>query len=154
VTIPGCSAASATLVVSGSPTTPAFTDLVAMDLDLVQYESEGGGPCIEAYDTCAAVGLESTETEDRWPEFTAAAMHLANSAAFHKLETMAGNLQNALESRDVIGQAKGILMRGRGITADAAFELLNERSQATNVNLRDVADEVCFVGDLPPLNSQ
>jgi hypothetical protein len=53
-----------------------------------------------------------------------------------------GQLEKALESRDIIGQAKGILMARQHITADAAFELLVRASQRTNVKLRDVAAEL------------
>jgi AmiR/NasT family two-component response regulator len=44
-----------------------------------------------------------------------------------------------VSSRDVIGQAKGILMQRQGITADAAFDLLRKTSQELNVKLVDVA---------------
>ncbi len=48
-------------------------------------------------------------------------------------------LEKALESRDVIGQAKGILMEREKISADAAFEMLCTSSQHLNMKLRDVA---------------
>ncbi|WP_018332699.1 GAF and ANTAR domain-containing protein [Actinomycetospora chiangmaiensis] len=50
-----------------------------------------------------------------------------------------GGLLRALEGRDVIGQAKGILVSRDGITPDEAFTRLTEASQSTNVKLRDVA---------------
>jgi hypothetical protein len=48
----------------------------------------------------------------------------------------------ALRSRDVIGQAKGILMARAGISEDAAFGQLRAASQRLNVKLRDVAQRV------------
>lgn len=51
-------------------------------------------------------------------------------------------LHAALERRDMIGQAKGILMVRRGITADQAFAYLREASQRSNVKLREVARRV------------
>ncbi|MFC5061923.1 GAF and ANTAR domain-containing protein [Actinomycetospora atypica] len=48
-------------------------------------------------------------------------------------------LQRAVESRDLIGQAKGILMERFDVTADQAFEMLINSSQETNVKLVDVA---------------
>jgi hypothetical protein len=51
----------------------------------------------------------------------------------------AGGLLRALEGRDVIGQAKGILVARDGLTPDEAFTRLTEASQSTNVKLRDVA---------------
>lgn len=50
--------------------------------------------------------------------------------------------KTALGSRDVIGQAKGILMERFDIDALAAFELLQRLSQRTNTPLRDIAQQV------------
>jgi GAF domain-containing protein len=50
--------------------------------------------------------------------------------------------QSALASRDVIGQAKGILMARFDIDAADAFEMLKRLSQETNVKLVDVARRV------------
>jgi hypothetical protein len=55
------------------------------------------------------------------------------------LEVEAAQLRTALESRDVIGQAKGILMQRRGIDADEAFEVLRLASQSLNIKLVDIA---------------
>jgi hypothetical protein len=46
---------------------------------------------------------------------------------------------SALASRDIIGQAKGILMERFGIDAMAAFELLRRLSQESNTRLADIA---------------
>jgi hypothetical protein len=51
----------------------------------------------------------------------------------------AANLQRAVDSRDQIGQAKGILMERRGISADEAFDALRRASQSLNVKLTQVA---------------
>jgi len=51
-------------------------------------------------------------------------------------------LRSALASRDVIGQAKGVLMVVHACSADEAFAMLRELSQRTNVKLRDVAAQV------------
>lgn len=48
-------------------------------------------------------------------------------------------LRDAVTSRDVIGQAKGILMHRFGIDANAAFGRLVEASQDMNVKLVDIA---------------
>jgi hypothetical protein len=57
--------------------------------------------------------------------------------------------ETALASRDLIGQAKGILMATEQLTAEEAFALLRRASQDLNVKLRDVADHVARVGALP-----
>jgi len=56
------------------------------------------------------------------------------------------NLERALESRDLIGQAKGIIMQARRVTAEEAFALLVRRSQETNTKLLDVAEDVVHTG--------
>lgn len=60
---------------------------------------------------------------------------VASSAA----ELEAAQLRAALATRDVIGQAKGILMERRGISADEAFDVLRRASQSLNVKLAQVA---------------
>ena len=50
--------------------------------------------------------------------------------------------RSALASRDVIGQAKGILMERFAIDAFAAFDLLRRLSQESNVKLIDIAEKV------------
>jgi hypothetical protein len=51
-------------------------------------------------------------------------------------------IRQALESRDLIGQAKGIIMATMRCDADEAFALLKKQSQAENVKLIDVAAEI------------
>ena len=49
------------------------------------------------------------------------------------------HLQRAVDSRDLIGRAKGILMERFSVDDEAAFEMLVESSQQTNMKLVDVA---------------
>lgn len=51
-------------------------------------------------------------------------------------------LRRAIASRDVIGQAKGILMARRGLTAEEAFDVLRRTSQDLNVKLVELAGTV------------
>jgi GAF domain-containing protein len=51
-------------------------------------------------------------------------------------------LNRALASRKVIGQAIGILMERYRIDADRAFQFLLRASSSSNIKLRDVADEI------------
>ena len=52
------------------------------------------------------------------------------------------SLEQKAESRDVIGQAKGILMARSGVTDDEAFEMLKRASQRMNIKVRDVARRI------------
>jgi transcriptional regulator with GAF, ATPase, and Fis domain len=60
-------------------------------------------------------------------------------------------MDQALASRDVIGQAKGILMAKEGITADEAFDVLRRASQRLNMKLRLLAEEIARTGVTPPV---
>lgn len=71
-----------------------------------------------------------------------AAVVLSNVADFQRLRSVVDQLNEALESRDVIGQAKGVLMQRDGIDADHAYARLRNQSQATNQKLRDLARDV------------
>ena len=57
-------------------------------------------------------------------------------------------MDRALHNRDLIGQAKGILMSRHGIGADAAFEMLRTHSQRTNSKLLAVVERVVETGAL------
>jgi GAF domain-containing protein len=71
------------------------------------------------------------------------ASHAAIAAAdAHHFE----NVSSALVNRDVIGQAKGILMERFKITSDQAFTVLAKVSQDTNRKLSAVADELASTG--------
>lgn len=74
----------------------------------------------------------------------------ATHAAVALLEAQrADQMQRALANRDIIGQAKGVLMAQRHITADQAFGLLKETSHAINRKVVDVATFVAGTGELP-----
>ena len=66
----------------------------------------------------------------------------------HKVE----GLEEALLSRDVIGQAKGILMERLHLTSDQAFEQLREHSQKYNRKVREIAADVAETGAWPVVN--
>ncbi len=68
-----------------------------------------------------------------------AATSLANSHAYWAAQTLNEQLQEALESRAVIEQAKGVLIVEHRCDPDDAFEMLRTRSQRENRKLRDVA---------------
>lgn len=71
-----------------------------------------------------------------------AAVALANAQAYHRIRDVVDQLNVALTSRDLIGQAKGIIMERESCSADQAFDVLRVRSQAGNQKLVDVARDV------------
>ena len=73
---------------------------------------------------------------------THASLGLASTAAANAAESTSASLRQAIDSRDVIGQAKGILMGRRGLSAEEAFDVLRRTSQDLNVKLRDLAENL------------
>jgi AmiR/NasT family two-component response regulator len=55
---------------------------------------------------------------------------------------LATGLAEAMRSRAVIEQAKGILIGDKRVSADEAFALLVRMSQNANVKVRDVAQRL------------
>jgi GAF domain-containing protein len=65
----------------------------------------------------------------------------------------ADQMHDALANRDVIGQAKGILMERHGVAADAAFGVLSRVSQAENIKLAEIARRFVATGKLPGVSA-
>jgi GAF domain-containing protein len=68
-----------------------------------------------------------------------AAVAVANAHLYETTAALAEQMRQAMQSRAVIEQAKGILMRDRGCSADEAFDALVHLSQESHRKLRDVA---------------
>ena len=105
---------------------------------------------IAPHDRLAALNLYSTQPAAFDPESEAMALGYATHvglalAALEKEE----NLRRALQSREVIGQAMGILMERQRITASQAFDLMVHVSQRSNVKLREIAAQLVRTGLLP-----
>ncbi len=59
------------------------------------------------------------------------------------------HLHAAMTTRNLIGQAQGILMERFKVTAEQAFAALSRVSQESNVKLRDVAQRLVDTGETP-----
>lgn len=71
-----------------------------------------------------------------------AAVTVANARAYHRATDLARNLTLALEHRDVIGQAKGILIAQDGVTSEEAFDILRRASQRSNRKVYELAADI------------
>jgi hypothetical protein len=72
------------------------------------------------------------------------------AAQEHETEMrVASNLNSALVTREIIGEAKGILMERERITSDQAFDVLRRASQHLNLKLRDIAQSLVDTGERP-----
>lgn len=100
-------------------------------------------------DDLGALNLFSSEVD----AFDDESEHVALLFAAHAAVGMANaqhqeHLRAAVSSRDLIGQAKGILMERYKITSDQAFRLIVRASQHTNRKVRDIAEELTDTGSL------
>ncbi len=82
------------------------------------------------------------------------AQEIGMMLAAHAAVAIAGaeheqNLRRAVDRRDLIGQAEGILMERYEITADQAFGVLARVSQQTDRRLADIARELDDTGTVP-----
>lgn len=71
VSVPGCDAASVGLSIEGRSATAAATARVALELDLVQYDTDDG-PCLTAFRNIETLRLDVVEAGDTFPHFARA----------------------------------------------------------------------------------
>ncbi len=77
------------------------------------------------------------------------AVAVLNADCYARVSEEAHNLRQAMQSRAVIEQAKGILMERFKLTSDQAFDVLTRASQESNVKLREVARRLVETGETP-----
>lgn len=85
--------------------------------------------------------------------FDAESERIGSLVAAHAAVALAGSQQisqlaQALDTRDLIGQAKGILMERFKITAQQAFLLLSRASAEMNIKLHEVAEQLTVSGEM------
>ncbi|MDQ6715011.1 MAG: GAF and ANTAR domain-containing protein [Actinomycetota bacterium] len=101
-------------------------------------------------DTMGSLNLYSMQeaafdAEDR----AVGSIFAAHAAVALSAANQQDNLEQAIETRDVIGQAKGILMARQHVSADEAFEMLRRASQRLNIKLRVLAKQVATEPNSP-----
>ena len=100
-------------------------------------------------DSFGALNLYAPNAAAFGPDSESNGILLASHAALAMTaaRTEAG-LLTAMDSREMIGQAKGILMERYKVTGVEAFGLLIASSQAMNRKLRDIAEHLVATGEL------
>jgi GAF domain-containing protein len=132
---------------------PAFA-AAAQDAGIVSSLSL---PMTVRHETVGALNLYSSNAQRMTEEqlhlarlfAEQAAVAVMNADIYWKTYALTQNLTIALENREQIGQAKGILATRHTITLDDAFERMRRASQDLNLKLRRVADYVVMTGELP-----
>jgi transcriptional regulator with GAF, ATPase, and Fis domain len=137
---------------------PEFTHL-AEELGLRSYLAAGLGL---AGRRLGALNLSSHDIdgfsqldEDVISLFTVpAAAAIVVVGRYLEARDLAGQLEQALQSRAVIDRAIGIIMAESRCDADQAFAMLSRASNNRNIKLRDLATEIVTqVGGRPPPHS-
>ncbi len=121
------------------------------DAQRIGAPADGQGPALGAVNLYAAYP-SAFGVVDRAKGVILASLASAALAAAHVFEDeerRIDNLHSALSSREVIGQAQGILMERERIAADQAFDVLRRASQFLNVKLREVAQTLVDTGERP-----
>ncbi len=95
---------------------------------------------LNLYSVDDAFGADDEVTGAKFAE--QAAIAVRHATAFAKTKDMIEDLHRALESRDIIGAAVGIMMHRDGTSIDNAFNRLKEISQQENLKLRAVAESI------------
>lgn len=100
-----------------------------------------------------ALNISSTEVG----AFTDESEHVALLIASHASVAIDGaqrerQLRTAMDTRDVIGKAIGILMERHGLAAETAFDALTRLSQHTNRKLSDIATTLVTTQEVPDLH--
>jgi hypothetical protein len=94
-----------------------------------------------------AFGEEDLEFGSILAAFVAVAV--AQSRRSADVDRREAALHRALSTRDVIGQAKGILMERQRLSAGEAFDLLRHASQRLNRKVTEVARDLAETGEIP-----
>lgn len=95
---------------------------------------------VDGHGTLGGINLYSTISDDIDPEAESIAELFAlHAATVLGAVTQIHNLNQAMHTRKVIGQAIGILMERYGLHEDNAFHFLVRASQNDNIKVRDIA---------------
>ena len=75
-----------------------------------------------------------------------ATSYVVNASKLRQQEQLTEQLQEALESRVVIEQAKGITAYKHAVTIEQAYQLMRRHARSNNASLRLVAEAIVAVG--------
>jgi GAF domain-containing protein len=74
-TVPNCDAAGVALLIEGTPTSAAVSSRLAVEIDLVQYDT-GQGPCLDAMYSAHVVRIDVLDRDSRFTRFAPGALAL------------------------------------------------------------------------------
>ena len=87
-------------------------------------------------------GLSEHQVESLRKFAKQASVALHNSLLYSQSVRLSEQLQEALDSRAVIDQAKGILIEREHVGPDEAFDMMRRASQNLNIKVREIAQRI------------
>ena len=75
-----------------------------------------------------------------------ATSYVVNASKLRQQEQLSEQLQQALESRVIIEQAKGITAQQKSVSVDDAYQMIRRHARNNNASLRVVAEAIVAVG--------
>jgi hypothetical protein len=126
----------------GSLETSAPTDPLILDLDAAQYKLQEG-PCYEAATDTMHVTAPHLADDDRFPDLEMLGqLFVHQSAVALAYARQVGQLNEAVQTRQLIGQAVGVTMERFDLDEARAFGFLTRLSQDNNIKLRVIAERL------------
>lgn len=116
---------------------------------LISFQLYVQGDNLGALNLYGANGARFGDEAQLVGELFASHAAVALSGARHNRQ-----MNEALASRDAIGQAKGLLMARENITGQRAFDLLVQASQRSHIKLTDVANWLIAEHEHPDRNNR
>ena len=71
-----------------------------------------------------------------------ATVAISNAQIYSSALRLTEQLREAVQTREVIGEAMGILIEREGVDQEGAFEMLKKTSQQSNVKLREISERI------------
>jgi hypothetical protein len=139
---------------------PRWPELAAEAADLgltevlcygLVVDGDTSGSALGSFTLCGGTSEAFGEDEREFGAILAAylAVGVATARRGQEIDRREAALHRALSSRDVIGQAKGMLMERQGLSAPQAFDVLRRASQRLNLRLTELAEQLTATGRLP-----
>src|SRR6266542_698999 len=127
-----------------------LADTLVDDFDVVDFLHRVPVRCADVLGVSAAGVLLTDQRGTLAPDTTRLGQALADVAtigllqarASHHRDTLAEQLQTALNSRVIIEQAKGVIAERRRLDMEKSFTLLRSTARTSNLRLSDLARAV------------
>lgn len=157
-TIDNCDRAGVSVIAGPEVTFPSSTECGPAALDAIQSLDAGSGiqsvlsfPLFAEQDTMGALDLYSHAAgafDDH--DVAIGAVFATHAAVALNNARQVESLESGMKSRQLIGQAVGILMVRQDVDEEKAFDMLVRASKRLNMKLRQVAEGVVHPPPRPP----